>query len=69
VTLFRPAPAHNPLKAPAICLCADCSRWVLDRRCPSRDPGGRQCGDYKGHRGSHNVIVATVFQIAQERAA
>lgn len=65
--MFRPAPTHNPLMAPAICLCVECSREMLTRRCPATYQG-RQCGDYRGHSGEHSLIVETVFQIAQERA-
>lgn len=66
--MFKPAPAHNRLLAPAICLCAECSREMLTRRCPAVDDLGHQCGDYKGHRGFHSLLVCTVFPIAAERA-
>jgi hypothetical protein len=65
--MFKPAPPHNPLKAPAVCLCVECCKVVLTKRCPARDEQGRRCGDYK-HRGkTHTMFVATVFQIAEER--
>lgn len=65
--IYKPAPPHNPLQAPAICMCVECSRIVLELRCPARSPGGAQCGDYKGHRGEHSLIVATCFSIAEDR--
>jgi hypothetical protein len=65
---FKPALGHNPLLGPAACLCVDCCRVVLDLRCPWRDDEGYQCGDFKGHRGrAHSLLVATTFQIAEER--
>lgn len=68
MTTLKPTPPHNPLRAPATCLCADCSRIVIALRCPVRDEHGNQCGDYR-HRGNeHTLITATVFQIASERA-
>jgi hypothetical protein len=69
MSVFRPAPAHNPLKAPAVCLCVECSRIMLAKQCTARDSDGRQCGDYHGHRGAHNLIPATVFQIARSRCS
>lgn len=71
--LTKPAKAHNPLFAPAICLCVDCSRTVLAQRCPKvtinphMQGSSQQCGLYKGHRGDHTMLVATVFVIAEER--
>lgn len=64
---FKPAPPHKGLLGPAACLCVDCSRVVLAMRCTARHEG-HQCGDFKGHRGPHSMIVSTVFQIATERA-
>lgn len=63
---FRPAPLHNPLKAPAVCLCVGCSEQMLDLRCPAERDGTR-CGDYSGHKGEHSKLEATVFAIAEER--
>jgi hypothetical protein len=68
VNVFKPAPAHRNA-APAVCLCVDCSRIMLANRCASTNVDGHQCGDYRGHSGSHSLIVATVFAIAAERAA
>lgn len=68
MSVYKTAGPHNPLLGPAVCLCVECSRIVLTLRCPARSPGGAQCGDYKGHRGQHNLIVATVFSIAEDRA-
>lgn len=65
---FKPAPPHNPLKAPAVCLCVDCCRIVAELRCPAVGRLGR-CGDFKGHRGEHPLLVATTFQIVEERLA
>lgn len=71
--LSKPARGHNPLYAPAVCLCVECSRKVLALRCPvtTINPhmqGGKlQCGNYKGHRGDHTMLVATTFVIAEER--
>lgn len=65
--LFKPAPAHNPRLAPAVCLCVDCSRIILAKRCPTRDSRGRQCGNYRHRSREHALLVATVFQIAAER--
>lgn len=67
MSVFKPAGPHNPLQAPAVCLCTGCSRWVLERRCQATDEQGRQCGMFR-HRGrEHSLIVETVFQIAAER--
>lgn len=39
--LSKPAPPHNPLKAWGICGCVECSRKVLETRCPHTfSPGG-----------------------------
>lgn len=65
--MFKPTPGHNPLTAPAICLCIGCCKIVDELRCPARDEDGNRCGDYK-HRGrSHTLLVATTFQIVDER--
>lgn len=63
----KPAPAHNPLHdgAPAMCGCVECCREILDRRCTFENEHGR-CGNFK-HRGSHTLLVATAFLIAEER--
>lgn len=67
MSLFKPAPAHNPLYAPAACLCVECCHKVLATRCPATNEHGQQCGSPR-HRGSeHYLVVATVFQIAEER--
>lgn len=65
---FKPAPPHNALLGPSMCLCVTCCRWVLDQRCPVTSAGQR-CGNWKGHRPSreHTVLVATIFDIAEER--
>lgn len=69
MTLFKPAPSHNPLLGPAVCLCVDCCRIVAKLRCPAVSEDGHQCGNYK-HRGNeHWLIVATTFQIVDERLA
>ena len=65
--LFKPAPPHNSLKAPVACGCVECCRIVLDLRCPAVSPEGHPCGDYKGHRGHHSMIPASVFVMAEER--
>lgn len=66
---FKPAGPHNPRLGPATCLCVDCSRIVLDLRCPATDADGNQCGDYR-HRGkSHTLLVCTTFEIAAARVA
>lgn len=71
--LSKPAPPHNPLYAPGVCMCLDCCKVVLDNRCPTwtlcPDVEGNslRCGDYKGHRGGHTTLVATCFLIAEER--
>jgi hypothetical protein len=49
-------------------MCVDCSRIVLALRCLVTDDDGNQCGDYKGHRGQHTLLVCTTFAIAAERA-
>jgi hypothetical protein len=66
--LFKAAPPHNPRVAPAMCMCVECCKVMLAKRCQARDPEtGVQCGNYK-HRGkSHWMIPATIFQIAEER--
>jgi hypothetical protein len=65
--LFRPAPPHNPSRAPATCLCVECCQIMLTKRCPARNADGVQCGNYR-HRGKeHTMIPATVFLIAEER--
>lgn len=69
VTLFKPAPPHNHLKAPATCMCIDCCHIVTQLRCPATDPDGHQCGNYRDHRGEHSLLVSTAFQIAAERIA
>lgn len=68
-SLYKPTPPHNHLLAPAICMCVECSRLILALRCPVLDVNLNQCGDYKGHRGAHSLIVATCFDIAAERVA
>jgi hypothetical protein len=70
VSLFRPAPPHNPLLGPAVCLCVDCCRIMAKLRCPVTSANGHQCGSYKNHRGKeHSLLVMTVFQIVDERLA
>lgn len=64
--LSKPAPSHNYLLAPALCGCVGCSRVILDLRCPATGAGVR-CGNYRGHQGHHNALVATAFVIAEER--
>jgi hypothetical protein len=68
---FKPAPPHNSLfdGAPAMCMCVDCCRRVLALRCPAKNNKGWQCGNYRWHKKSegHWALVATVFQIAEER--
>jgi len=68
MSLYKPAPPHNPILAPAICMCVDCSRIVLALRCTARSPTGDQCGDYRGHGGEHTLLVCTTFDIAADRA-
>lgn len=65
MSLYRPAGPHRPHLAPAMCLCVECSRVVLAKRCEARFDGN-QCGNYALHRGQHTVLVATVFTIAAE---
>lgn len=65
--LFKPAPSHNPLQAPAVCLCVDCCRIVAKLRCTAVSEDGHQCGSYKHSGKEHWLIVATVFQIVDER--
>lgn len=66
VRLSKPAPPHNQMLAPALCMCVGCCHKVLALQCPaSRD--GVRCGDYKGHRGMHTMLPATEFVIAAER--
>jgi hypothetical protein len=36
-------------------------------RCPVKIHNAYQCGNYKGHQGGHTLLVATVFDIAEER--
>lgn len=67
MTLFKPAPLHNPLKAPAVCLCVECCRIVDGLRCTATDADGHRCGNYKHRTRTHSLIVATVFQIVDER--
>jgi hypothetical protein len=64
----KPAPPHNRLHdgAPVMCGCVECCREILERRCPAEFKQGR-CGNYKGHRGSHTLLIATAFSIAEER--
>lgn len=66
---FRSAPPHNPNFAPAVCLCVECSKIMLGLRCQARDDNGHQCGNYKHSGKEHWMLVATVFQIAEERVA
>lgn len=66
MSLFKPAGPHRDV-APAVCLCRDCSRIMLDQRCPHRNRGGVRCGDYRQHRGPHTMLICTVFLIAAER--
>jgi hypothetical protein len=71
--LSKPARAHNHLMAPGVCLCVECCRIVLDLRCdkwttfPDAEGGSLRCGDYKGHRGHHTILVSTSFVIVEER--
>lgn len=65
--ISKPAPPHNPLLAPAMCGCVECSRKVLDLRCLIVDSEGRRCGDYRHHRGEHTLLIATDFVVAEER--
>lgn len=52
---------HNPLLTVGACLCIECRAYIRENlRCPARF-GRQQCGDYKGHRGDHTRLVATVF--------
>jgi hypothetical protein len=67
-SVYRPAGAHNYLLAPAVCLCVECSREVLTRRCPAVSASGHQCGDWRGHRGDHSLLVCTTFAIAAARS-
>lgn len=66
--IFKPAPAHNRLMGPAVCLCVDCCRLMDAKRCDAIDSEGRRCGDYKRHGGRwHTQLVPTVFAIVDER--
>lgn len=67
--VYKPAPPHNSLKAPASCMCLDCCRIVLDLRCQAANEDSVQCGDYKGHKKSdgHTMLVCTTFLCAEER--
>lgn len=66
--IYKPAPPHNPLKAPGVCGCLDCCRQVLDLRCTATTNGHR-CGDYK-HRGkTHTLLVCSTFSMAEARLA
>jgi hypothetical protein len=69
VRLYKPAPPHNSLMAPAVCMCIACCRIVLDLRCPAENEDGIRCGDYAGHRKAdgHTMIPATIFLMAEER--
>ncbi len=66
---FKPPTAHNPLLGPAVCLCIECCKHIDKLRCTATDKQGRRCGDYKWHSKAegHPLIVATVFQIVDER--
>ena len=66
---FKPAKPHNSLLAPGVCLCVECSKFMLTRRCPVKSRQGQQCGDYRDHGGEHTLLVDTVFMIAAERAS
>jgi hypothetical protein len=66
---YKPAPWHNPLKAPGVCLCVECCRIVADLRCTATNKDGVRCGDYRWHRKSegHTMLINTVFLVAEER--
>lgn len=68
MSIYKPAPPHNHLKAPASCMCVDCCKIVAALRCTAVGELGR-CGDYKWHRGHHTALVCTSFAIAEERLA
>ena len=71
--ISKPAPPHKRLFAPAVCMCVDCCKIVLDSRCPTwtiapnAEGNSLQCGDVKGHRGAHTTFVSTTYIIAEER--
>lgn len=54
MSAFKPAPPHNRMLGPA--LCVDCCRVVDGLRCTSTNGEGVRCGDYKRHRGLHSLI-------------
>lgn len=51
---WKPTPPHNPLKAPATCMCIDCCAVIAAKRCTATNPEGIRCGDYKG-QSSHLI--------------
>lgn len=64
---FRHRDFHNPLYGPGVCLCRErCAAIILARRCPKVSSDGIRCGDWKGHRGAHSVLVDTTFVICEE---